>query len=106
MHAWKRGLRKETRGLPRHFRTKKGMPSLPAALKGCDFFMTLDISSSEISMCEGISGRYEALGISDRSASGMWGKNCAFRASGFSMGVGAVPDSVTRLGIGGGVRGR
>jgi hypothetical protein len=66
MHAWKRGLRKETRGLPRHFRTKKGMPSLPAALKGCDFLITMEISSSEYDMGEGISGGYEASGISDR----------------------------------------
>jgi hypothetical protein len=33
----KEGLEKDTRGLQRHFRTKKGMPLLPAALKGYDF---------------------------------------------------------------------
>jgi hypothetical protein len=82
------------------------MPSLRAALKGCDFLITLDISSSEIYMGEGISGGYEALGISDRSASGMGGNNCIFRASAFSMEVVAVPDCVTRLGIDGGVGGR
>jgi hypothetical protein len=99
MHAWKRGLRKETRGLPRHFRTKKGMPSLPAALKGCNILITLETSSSAIYMGEDISGRYDALGISERSASGKGGTNHVFRASAFSMGVIAVPDSVTRLGM-------
>ncbi len=56
-------------------------------------------------MGEGISGGCEALGISDRLAFGMGGKNCVFRASAFSMGVVAVPDGVTRLGIDGGVGG-
>ncbi len=87
MHAWNRGLRKETRGLPRHFNTKKGMPSLPAALKGCDFLIILDISSSEINMGEGISGGYEALGISDWSASGMGGKIASSGLLSFQWGL-------------------
>jgi hypothetical protein len=44
------------RGLPRHFRTKKGIPLLPAALKGCNFLIKLEISSSEVNMWEGILG--------------------------------------------------
>jgi hypothetical protein len=74
MQAWKSGLRKETRGLKRHFRTKNGMPSLPAALKGYDFLIILDISSSEIYMGEGFSAGYKALEMSERSASGIGGK--------------------------------
>jgi hypothetical protein len=65
---------------------KKGMPSLPAALKGRDFLITLEICFSEIDMGEGISGGQEASGISDRSASGMGKKNHIFRASAFQWG--------------------
>jgi hypothetical protein len=50
------------------------MPSMPAALKGCNFFMTLEISSSEIDFGEGISAGYEALGILVRSAFNIVGK--------------------------------
>jgi hypothetical protein len=75
-------------------------------LKGCDFLITLEISSSEIDMGEGISGGYDALGISERSASGMGGENRVIRASAFSVGVVAVPVGVTRLGIDGSVGGR
>jgi hypothetical protein len=56
MQPWKRSLRKDTRGLSRHFRTNKGMPSLPAALRGYDFLITLKISSSEIDISEGFLG--------------------------------------------------
>jgi hypothetical protein len=65
-------------------------------MKGCDFLMTLGIYSSEIVMGEGISGRQEAWGISERLASGNRGINCIFRALAFSMGVVAVQDSITR----------
>jgi hypothetical protein len=68
--------------------------------------MTEEISSSEIDMGEGCSGGYKALGVSERSASGIGGKNHVFRASAFSWGVVAVPEGVTRVGIGGGVAGR
>ncbi len=60
MHAWKRGLKKDTRGLPRHFKTRKGMPTLPAALKEWDFLIKLDISFSEINIGKAILGRYDA----------------------------------------------
>ncbi len=46
------------------------------------------------------------MGISERSASGMGGNNRVFRASAFLIGVVAVLDGVTRLGIDGGVGGR
>jgi hypothetical protein len=36
--------------------TMKGMPSLPAALNGRDFLITLEIFSSEIDMGECFSG--------------------------------------------------
>jgi hypothetical protein len=67
------------------------MPSLCAALKGCDFLITLEISSSEIDRGEGISAGYEAWGMLVRSALGMGGNNLDFRASAFSEGVVAVP---------------
>jgi hypothetical protein len=51
------------------------MPSLPAALKGCNFMIILVISSSENDMEEVISAGHEALGISVRSAYGMGGEN-------------------------------
>jgi hypothetical protein len=76
---------------------KKGMPSLPAVLKECNFLKRLEILSSETDMGEGISGGYNALEKSKRSASGIGGKNHVFRAFAFSMEVIAVPDSVTRL---------
>jgi hypothetical protein len=85
---------------------KNGIPSLPAASKGCDFFITLKISSSNIDMGEGILAEYEAMGISVRSALGIGGKNLNSRAFAFSAGVVAVLEEVTRLGIVGGVRGR
>jgi hypothetical protein len=50
-----RGLRKETRGLLRHFIMKKGIPLLHTALKGCKFLIILDKPYSEIDMGEGIS---------------------------------------------------
>ncbi len=50
------------------------MPSLPAAVKGCNFLMTLEISSKESAMREGFSVRYEALGMSVRSTSGIRGQ--------------------------------
>jgi hypothetical protein len=81
------------------------MPLLPAALKGCDFYITLEISSSEIDMGKGILAGYEGLGISVRSAFGMGGKNLDFRALGFSEGVVAMPEGVKRLGNVGGLGG-
>ncbi len=42
----------------------------------------------------------------ERSASGMEGKNRAFRASALSKGVVAFPEGVTIVGIDGGVGGR
>jgi hypothetical protein len=42
------------------------------------------------------------LEISERTASGMGGKKCAFRASAFSTGVVSIPNGVTRLGMDGG----
>ncbi len=50
---------------------------------GCDFLITLEITSSEIHMGEGISAGYEAWGMLVRSALDMWGKNLDFRASAF-----------------------
>jgi hypothetical protein len=52
----KERLMEERRGLPKPLRTKKGMTSLPAALKGWDFFMTLEISSSGMDKGEDIAG--------------------------------------------------
>jgi hypothetical protein len=43
--------------------------------------------------------------MSERTASGIGGKNRAFRASAFSEGVVAFPEGVTRLGIEEGVEG-
>ncbi len=82
------------------------MLSLPAALKGCDVLITLEISSLEIDMGEVVSAGYEAWGMSVRSASGMGGKNIDFRASAFLEGVVAVPRGMIRLEMVGGVRGR
>jgi hypothetical protein len=79
------------------------MPLLPAAWKGCDFLITIEISFSEIDMGEGISVGYEALGMLERLASGIRGKNCALRALAFSEGVVALPEGVTRLRINEGV---
>jgi hypothetical protein len=50
------------------------MLSTPAALKGCNFFMTLEISFLEIDFGKGISAGYEALGISVRSAFNIVGR--------------------------------
>jgi hypothetical protein len=72
------------------------MLSLPAALKGCYFLITLVISSSVIDMGEGISAGYEALGILVRSAFGKGGKNWDFRASAFSDRVVAKLKGITR----------
>jgi hypothetical protein len=83
MQAWKRGLWKETRGLPRHFKMIKKMPLLLAALDGCNFLMTLTIFALVIDMGEGISRGYEVLEMSERSASGLGGKNQAFIAFAF-----------------------
>jgi hypothetical protein len=52
-------------------KTKKRMPMLPAALKGCDFLLTLAISSSDITTRESIAAGYEALGMSLRSVMGI-----------------------------------
>ncbi len=82
------------------------MPSLPAALKGCDFLITLEISSSEMDMGEGILAGYRVLGMSERLASGRGKKSRVFRASAFSGGVVACPEEVTRLGMDGVVGGR
>ncbi len=60
----------EARGHPRHFRTKKGMPSLLATLKGCNLLMTLVILSLEIVIGERALAGYVSLGILVRSASG------------------------------------
>jgi hypothetical protein len=65
--------------------------------------MTREISSSEIDMGEGTSGRYEVLGMSERSASGMGKNNRAIKASTFSLGVIALPEEALSLGINGGV---
>ncbi len=48
---------------------KKEMPSLPAAFKGCEFLITLNVSSSEMDVGEGISAGYRVLVMSERSAS-------------------------------------
>jgi hypothetical protein len=106
MQAWKRGLRKETSGLPRHLRMKNGMPLLPAALKECDFLMTLVISSSEIDIGEGTSTGYESLRVSVRPASGIVKKKQDFRELAFSEGDEATLVVVTKLGMVGGVGGR
>ncbi len=82
------------------------MPLLPAALKGCDFLITLETSSSGIDKGEGISGGYAAIGMSERLALGMGGKNLDFNVSAFPDGVVAVPDGVTRLMMDGGAGGR
>ncbi len=81
------------------------MPTLPAALKGCNFLMTIEISSSEIDMGEGTSAGYEALGMLVRSAFDMVGKNCDFRASVFPERVIAMLAGVTMLGMVEGVGG-
>jgi hypothetical protein len=75
-------------------------------LKGCDFIIKLEVSASEIDMSEGISAGNEALVMSERSASGIGGKNCALRASSLSEGVMAFPEGVTRLEIEGGGGGK
>jgi hypothetical protein len=66
VHAGKRGLRNETRGCPRHFKTKKGVPLLPGALNRCNFLMTLEISTSEIDKGDGTMPGYIALGLSEK----------------------------------------
>jgi hypothetical protein len=44
-------------------------------LKGYGFYITLEISFSEVDMGRGISRGYEALGIIEMSASGIGGKS-------------------------------
>ncbi len=68
--------------------------------------MTAEISSSEINMGECFSGGYDAVVMSERSASGIGGKNRAFKASALSKEVVAFPEGVTSVGIDGGVGGR
>ncbi len=82
------------------------MPSLPAAVKWRNFFLTLEIFSSKIDMVKGISAGYESLGLLVRLAFGLGGKNLDFRASAFSEEVIAMPEAVTRLGMVWGVGGR
>jgi hypothetical protein len=82
------------------------MPLLPAALKDCDFLITLEISSLEIDRGNCILARYEVLGILLRSAFSIGGKNQDFRSSAFTVGVVGMPDRVTGLGIVRGVGGR
>ncbi len=81
------------------------MLPLPAALKGCNLLITIEISSSDIDMWEGNSAGSEALAISVRSALAMGEKNQNFRALAFLEGVVELPEGVTRLGIVRGVRG-
>ncbi len=85
---------------------KNGMPSLRAALKGCDFLMTLVITSSEIDIGEGTSTGYDSLRVSVRSASGIGEKKQDFRELAFSEGVEATLVVVTKLGMVRGVGGR
>jgi hypothetical protein len=59
------------------------MPSLPASLKGCDFIITLEITSADIDRWDGMSFGYEVLGIPVRSASGMGRINRDLQASFF-----------------------
>jgi hypothetical protein len=73
------------------------MPSLPAALKGCNFIITLEFSSKEIDIWEDILAGYDALGMTVRSAFGLGGKTGDFRASAFSEGVIAMPVGLTGL---------
>jgi hypothetical protein len=61
------------------------MLSLLAALKGCDFLIILVISSSEIDIGDGILARYEALGISVRSAFGMGEKTGTLMLQAFQV---------------------
>jgi hypothetical protein len=61
------------------------MPSLPAVLKGCNFLITLAISSSESDMEEGILAGYEALGISVWSAFGIGGRNWDLKLQPFQV---------------------
>jgi hypothetical protein len=68
--------------------------------------ITLVISSSEMDIGEGILAGYRVLGMSERSASARGGKNCVFKASAFHDVVVACPGGMTRLGMGGGVKGR
>jgi hypothetical protein len=55
---------------------KKMMPSLPAALRLCNFLVMPRLTSLDIDISEGISCEYEALVISERSVSGIGIKNC------------------------------
>ncbi len=82
------------------------MPILPAALKGCNFLITLIISSSEVDMGEGIVTGYRVLGMLERSALGRGRETCVFRAFAFSDGVIACPEGVTKFEMDGGVGGR
>jgi hypothetical protein len=98
--------RKDTRGLPRDFKTQNEMPLLPADLKGLAFLITLEIFSLEIHKGESISAGFGVLGIMARSALGIGGINRDFKASAFSEEVIAMPEDETNLGITGGIQGR
>jgi hypothetical protein len=75
------------------------MSILPVALKGFNFFMTLELSSSEIDKGESFPGGYTEFEISERSVIGMGGKYQAFRALVLTEGVEALLLGVTRVGI-------
>jgi hypothetical protein len=61
-------MRSEARRWPRSLRTKNGMQLLPGALRGCNFVITLETSSLEIDIKDGIFGGHVAVMLSERLA--------------------------------------
>jgi hypothetical protein len=78
----KEGLQERNKMASKTLQNEKGN-----AITACYFIITLEISSSEIDMGEGISTGNEALWMSEKSTSGISRKNCTFRASALSEGV-------------------
>jgi hypothetical protein len=57
------------------------MPLPPATLKGCNFIITLESSSSVIDIVESISCQYDVTGISEILVLGIGEKDHTFKAS-------------------------
>ncbi len=68
------GLKERSKRASKVLQNKKGDAVAACCLKGCNILITLETSTSNIDMGEGISAGCEALGMSERSASGIGGK--------------------------------
>ncbi len=73
---------------------KRRMPQQPASLKKCNFLVTLEISTLEYNLGEGISAKYVVLKLLIRSELGIRKKNRTYEASAPSERVVAMPARV------------